>query len=371
MWVVKFLQDNTNPVLQATIQAATNCYANFKGTSVHSQDIEAAGFGLLAMLQRSWATVARQEPDLSLGDWVAYRDCSTYKQLRKDMTYAGQAKILDVGAAAKDSAIAEWYKIDPAIGSMVHKPLDNREVWHLDKKACYALTQGDNLNSPNVINPLPICDVYLVIRIDEDGYKVKTTLEQIFINDEDMRPTEQYGPAFIKRNENSRLYQAQMFRTCINSIKVNVWVRDYSVDLEQVRKLHLNTFAHSKVKGFIWLWCIHVLPAGTRLRGKDASSACLHCGKTEDIRHMTYDCIVAAYIREIVFTEWWACTTDSKWVMQPSFENGFFNENNSTMAVAARTLNDIATYHIWKNRCNVLYGGDVMPSVVIANNIWV
>jgi hypothetical protein len=167
------------------------------------------------------------------------------------MTYKGQAKILDVGAAAKDSATAEWYKIDPAISFIVHKLLDNGEVWHFDKRACYALTQGDNLNSPNVINPLLIRDIYLVTGIDEDRYKVKTTLEQICINDKDMRPTEQYGPAFIKRNENSRLYQAQMFRTCINSIKENAWVRDYSVDLEQVRKLHLNTFAHSKVKGFM------------------------------------------------------------------------------------------------------------------------
>jgi hypothetical protein len=181
----------------------------------------------------------------------------------------------------------------------------------------------------------------------------------------------QSNTAFIKRNENSKLYQAQMFRTCINSIKKNAWVRDYSVDLEQVRKLHLNMFTHSKVKGFMWLWCSHALPAGTMLRGKDASSACPHCGKTEDIRHMIYDCIVAAYIREIVFTEWWAYITDSKWVMQPFFKNAFFNENNSTMAVAAKTLNDIATYHIWKDRCNVLYGRDIMPSVVTANNIWV
>jgi hypothetical protein len=73
MWVVKFLQERTNPVLQATIQAVTNWYAD---------------------------------------------------------------------------------EMDPAIGSMVHKPLDNGEVWHLDKRACYALTQGDNLNSPNVIKPL-------------------------------------------------------------------------------------------------------------------------------------------------------------------------------------------------------------------------
>jgi hypothetical protein len=41
------------------------------------------------------------------------------------------------------------------------------------------------------------------------------------------------------------------------------------------------------------------------------------------------------------------------------------------MAVAARTLNDIATFHIWKDRCNVLYSRDIMPSVITANNIWV
>jgi hypothetical protein len=71
--------------------------------------------------------------------------------------------------------------MDPAIGSMVHKPLDNREVWNLDKMAYCALTQGDKLNSPNIINPLLIYDVYLVTGIDEDGYKVKITLEQICI----------------------------------------------------------------------------------------------------------------------------------------------------------------------------------------------
>jgi hypothetical protein len=35
-----------------------------------------------------------------------------------------------------------------------------------------------------------------------------------------------------------------------------------------------------------------------------------------------------------------------------------------------RTLNDIATYHIWRYRCNILYRGEITPTVVTANNIW-
>jgi hypothetical protein len=34
MWVVKFLQNNTNPILQDTIQVATTWYAVSKGTKV-------------------------------------------------------------------------------------------------------------------------------------------------------------------------------------------------------------------------------------------------------------------------------------------------------------------------------------------------
>jgi hypothetical protein len=34
IWVVKFLQNNTNPILQDTIQAATNWYAVSKRTKV-------------------------------------------------------------------------------------------------------------------------------------------------------------------------------------------------------------------------------------------------------------------------------------------------------------------------------------------------
>jgi hypothetical protein len=191
----------------------------------------------------------------------------------------------------------------------------------------------------------------------------------IHIDDEDMRPFEQYGPAFIKRNENGRLYKSQMFRSCTNSIKENAWERDYGVDLKEIRKTHLNTFAHSKVKGFMWLFTSHALPVGARLRRKETDNRCPHCMEVEDIKHMAFDCIVAKNIRDMVFTEWWSRTTESWWLNHPKFEEAFFNEG--TFEVLRRTLNDIATYHIWRYRCNILYRGEITPTVVTANNIWV
>jgi hypothetical protein len=77
----------------------------------------------------------------------------------------------------------------------------------------------------------------------------------------------------------------------------------------------------------------------------------------EDIRHMAYDCVVAEYIREAVFKEWWARTMDSTWSTTHSFRREFFFKGNSVIEVAKRTLNDITTYHIWKYRCKVLYEG--------------
>jgi hypothetical protein len=47
---------------------------------------------------------------------------------------------------------------------------------------------------------------------------------------------DEYGPAFIKRNLNSKLYQASLLRSCATSIKVNTWVRNYGVDLQVVHK---------------------------------------------------------------------------------------------------------------------------------------
>jgi hypothetical protein len=61
------------------------------------------------------------------------------------------------------------------------------------------------------VDPNPMQNTYLVISRDEEGNKIKITPEDILIDKEDMRPAEKYGPEFIKCNQNSSLYKAQMF----------------------------------------------------------------------------------------------------------------------------------------------------------------
>jgi hypothetical protein len=41
------------------------------------------------------------------------------------------------------------------------------------------------------------------------------------------------------------------------------------------------------------------------------------------------------------------------------------------LEIAKKTLNDIATYHIWKGRCGRSYEGKTTPPAVMANEIWV
>jgi hypothetical protein len=163
-----------------------------------------------------------------------------------------------------------------------------------------------------------------------------------------MRLTEQYGPEFIKCNYNSKLYKAQLLWACINTIKVNAWVRDYNINLARVQREHLNTFAHSKVKGFMWLFCSPALPVGTQMRGKKAGTKCPHCYEEEDIHHMAFDCTTARYIRKIVFKEWCSRTRDHAGSHNHGFKEAFFFKGSDTLEVAKRTLNDIATYHIRK-----------------------
>jgi hypothetical protein len=83
------------------------------------------------------------------------------------------------------------------------------------------VSQGYNSCTKNVVDSNPTHDTYLKIGTNKEGDKIKVTLENILLDEEDMRPAKKYGPAFIKRNQNSSLYGAQMVRSCINKIKPN------------------------------------------------------------------------------------------------------------------------------------------------------
>jgi hypothetical protein len=193
---------------------------------------------------------------------------------------------------------------------MTHAPLANGEVWHLDKWACFKLSAGEDNTKPNIVELSPDRDLYVVAGRDENGDKIKLSLRMIHMDDEDMHPVEQYGPSFIKRNENGHLYKCQMFTS-------------------------------------------HALPVGTRLPARTpvTNAPIVWRWRTSSTWHTT---AVAQYIRKKVFKEWWFRTMESRWYNHPTFEEAFFSEGTSTFEVLRRTLNDIATYLFWKLRCNIL-----------------
>jgi hypothetical protein len=83
--------------------------------------------------------------------------------------------------------------------------------------------------------------------------------------------------------------------------------------------------------------------------------------------------MTARYIRKIVFKEWWSHTRDHAWSHNHGFKEAFFFKGSNMLEVAKRTLNNIATYHIWKYRYGILYDGDekITLAVITANNIWI
>jgi hypothetical protein len=114
--------------------------------------------------------------------------------------WAGRGKVLEAGPDPKNSVITEWYSPNPDTGVHIYEPLPNKEAWHLDKKYCYRVDKGWDTRTPNYISSNLGEDTYLIIGVDDDGNKIKVTPGEILINEEDMCPTEQYGPEFIKRN---------------------------------------------------------------------------------------------------------------------------------------------------------------------------
>jgi hypothetical protein len=130
--------------------------------------------------------------------------------------------VINPGLEPEDLVIADWYRIDKNRGTLTLEPPQNGgESWHLDKKYCYKASQGSNPHCKNTVDANLMQNTYLVIGRDEEGHKIKMTPEDILIDKEDMRWAKKYGPEFIKCNQTSSLYKAQMFQSCVNKINTN------------------------------------------------------------------------------------------------------------------------------------------------------
>eukprot|EP01127_Copromyxa_protea_P008941 TRINITY_DN2068_c0_g1_i4.p1 TRINITY_DN2068_c0_g1~~TRINITY_DN2068_c0_g1_i4.p1 ORF type:complete len:148 (-),score=25.14 TRINITY_DN2068_c0_g1_i4:385-828(-) len=134
----------TNPLLKATFTAITELYAERAETQVplwesridHSANIiNQTGSKLLAMFQKSWATVVRRDPVLNPGDWVKYSNDVECRKSCADQFYEGKAQV---------------------IASKILNNPEGEEKWHLPTKKCYKLdaTTG-NLQESRLIT---ICE---------------------------------------------------------------------------------------------------------------------------------------------------------------------------------------------------------------------
>ena len=193
------------------------------------------------------------------------------------------------------------------------------QSWNLPVKKCYLL-DGNDIQGEMVLAPSKAESLYITTDIDPKTERDKV----IWLNDLDIKvedkDSEEQLIQFMKLNENSELYKAQLKISAITNIKLNAWERDYGTDHLKLRNLARKSWAHSRVIGFNWLLASHALPVANRMRGKDSCSTCKCCGKTvETIRHMAYSCKWAKAVRNIVFTEWWGRTGDSTHVILLSF----------------------------------------------------
>ena len=68
---------------------------------------------------------------------------------------------------------------------------------------------------------------------------------------------------FIKLNENSKLYKAQLQILAITNIKPNAWERDYGTNHLKLQSLARKSWAYSRIRGFNWLLASHALPVAT------------------------------------------------------------------------------------------------------------
>ena len=375
MWILKLLTGNLNPILTATFKAITELYAHKANTHIplwesrvdHSENINAQiNSPLLAAFQQAWTTIVRRNPTLHAGDWVAYANSEEPGKSTADKVYDGRALIVEVDNNQNSST---WFDRDPDMGLFSKDSLEDNKYWHMSNKKCYKLEFPATDLSPNRITETNQKSLYINIGPPRDGAElIKLTLEDILAQEDEPMPGEKFGPAFLKKVDNSRLYTAQLFRKHNFYIKENKWALKYNININKPRNEQNRSIAHSRVKGFMWLFYSHALPVKDRLHGS-GSKDCPLCGGKETIKHMAASCEIAKATRKLVYKEWHGRTGDAT---STKFRNSFFSPTQKTLrGDLLITINGITTQQLWRHRCDAEYSrAKPMLPEILSNNIW-
>ena len=110
-----------------------------------------------------------------------------------------------------------------------------------------------------VLAPSKAESLYITTGINPETERDKVIwLKDLKVKIEDKDSNKQLEK-FIKLNENSKLYKAQLKISAVTNIKTNAWERDYGTDHLKLFSLAKKAWAHSRIRGFNWLLASHAL----------------------------------------------------------------------------------------------------------------
>ena len=126
------------------------------------------------------------------------------------------------------------------------------QIWNLPVKKCYLL-DGNDIQGEMVLAPSKAESLYITTDINPETERDKEIwIKNLDIRVEDKDSNEQLEK-FMKVNENSELYKAQLKVLAITYIKPNAWERDYGADHLKLRSLALGLMS---VMAEIFSWAL-------------------------------------------------------------------------------------------------------------------
>ena len=166
----------------------------------------------------------------------------------------------------------------------------------------------------------------LFVKVTKGNKTVSHRLDEIIKLEPEPAPINGFTASFLELDANSILYKAQLRRYAATRRKPIKWEDLYDTKVNFHLKLNQKSITHSRVKGFMWLFYLHALPVGTRLRGKDTDPSCKICGEEESISHMAHQCHTANTTWKLVTKEWLARTGQDEWFSNPTLSKMFFDK---------------------------------------------